>query len=45
MKMEITISESKGNNPLFTAGFVDNQIDSTLEKLECFTLKSRVFQR
>lgn len=41
MKQEITDAESKGKNSLMTAGFVDMQIDATLEKLESLTLKSK----
>lgn len=41
MKQEITDAESKGKNSLFTAGFVDMQVDATLEKLESLTLKSK----
>jgi hypothetical protein len=41
MKQEITEAESKGLNSLFTAGFVDMQVDAALEKLESLTLKSK----
>ena len=41
MKQEITDAESKGKNSLMTAGFVDMQVDATLEKLESLTLKSK----
>jgi hypothetical protein len=41
MKQEIADAESKGKNTLMTAGFVDMQVDATLEKLESLTLKSK----
>jgi hypothetical protein len=41
MKQERADAESKGKNTLMTAGFVDMQVDATLEKLESLTLKSK----
>ena len=41
LKVEIEDIESKGKNALMTAGFVDMQMDATLEKIESLTLKSK----
>lgn len=41
LKAEIVDIESKGKNALMTVGFVDMQMDATLEKIESLTLKSK----